>query len=97
MPDRIDIDQTAELSRLSLKPGERAKLAEDLEKILVYVDQLQELKTDGIEPTSHPFPILNVFRKDAAVPSDVREPVLRHAPKREENYFKVPKVIEDRS
>ena len=97
MSRRIDIDQVAELSRLSLKPEERAKLAKDLEKILAYVDQLQELKTDSIEPTSHPLAIENVFREDEVIPCDIREAVLKCAPKREENYFKVPKIIEGQS
>ena len=94
MSQKIKIDQVAELARLNLKPAEREKLAKDLEDILHYVDQLQELKTDGIEPTSHVLPIENVFRKDEVHPSHVRDSVLKYAPKREEKFFKVPKVIE---
>jgi aspartyl-tRNA(Asn)/glutamyl-tRNA(Gln) amidotransferase subunit C len=91
---KIDIDQIAELARLNLKPEERAALSKDLESILTYVEQLQELDVDKVEPTSHVLPIENVFRKDVAKPAQIRDQVLEHAPKREGKFFKVPKVIE---
>lgn len=94
MPEKIDIDQVAELARLSLKPEEREKLSRDLASILNYVDQLKELKTEEVPPTTHVLELQNVFRKDKAVSSQIREDVLKHAPKREGNFFKVPKVIE---
>lgn len=94
MSERMNIDQVAELSRLKLKPEEREKLSKDLEAILSYVDQLQELDTKITEPTSHVLPLENVYRADEVKPSDVREEVLKHAPKREGSFFKVPKVIE---
>lgn len=94
MSQKINIDPIAELARLHLKPNEREKLAKDLESILAYVDQLKELNTDRVEPTSHVLPIENIFRKDEAKPSNVRDEVLNHAPKRESNFFKVPKIIE---
>lgn len=91
---KMNIDQIAELARLNLKPEEKAKLAKDLEEILAYVDQLQALNTDAVELTAHPHSIENVFRPDAVAPCEIRDAVLKHAPKREEKYFKVPKVIE---
>ncbi|OGW85680.1 MAG: asparaginyl/glutamyl-tRNA amidotransferase subunit C [Omnitrophica bacterium RIFCSPHIGHO2_02_FULL_46_11] len=94
MLQKINIDQIAELARLNLKPAERDKLAKDLEGILAYVSQLQELSADKVPPTSHVLPIENVFRKDFAKLSDIREAVLKHAPKCEGKFFKVPKVIE---
>ena len=94
MSQRINIDQIAELARLNLKPHERAKLSKDLEAILAYVDQLQELNTEAVPPTSHVLPLENVFRKDEAKSSNVRDAVLEHAPKHEAKFFKVPKVIE---
>ena len=94
MSGKMNIDQIAELARLHLKPEEREKLSRDLEKILDYVDQLKELKTDNVPPTTHVLPLQNVFRKDQAVPHQVREDVLKRAPNREGNFFKVPKVIE---
>ena len=94
MSQKINIEQIAELARLNLKPEEKAKLSKDLESILAYVDQLTELNTDKVQPTSHVLTIENVFRKDAVKPSQIRDAVLKHAPKREEKFFKVPKVIE---
>ncbi|MBI4373061.1 MAG: Asp-tRNA(Asn)/Glu-tRNA(Gln) amidotransferase subunit GatC [Candidatus Omnitrophica bacterium] len=94
MPHKINIEQVAELARLNLKPEERAALSKDLESILAFVDRLQELNTDQVQPTSHVLAIENVFRKDVAKPSQIREAVLKHAPKREGKFFKVPKVIE---
>ncbi len=94
MSQKINIEQIAELARLNLKPEERMKLTKDLEAILAYVDQLQEIDTRKIEPTSHVLPLQNVFRKDEAKPTRISEAVLSHAPKREGKFFKVPKVIE---
>ena len=93
MSQKIKIDQIAELARLNLKPEERVRLSKNLEEILAYVDQLQEVKTEGIEPTSHVLSIENVFRKDRVKPSEISEGVLKHAPKHEGKFFKVPKVI----
>ena len=94
MSQKINIEQIAELARLNLKPEEKTKLSKDLESILAYVDQLQELNTDKVQPTSHVLAIENVFRKDVVKPSKIRDQVLKHAPRREGNFFKVPKVIE---
>ena len=94
MSEKFDIDVLATLSRIRLEPGEREKLAQDLEKILGYVKELAALKIQNVEPTTHVLPIENVFRPDEAKTSPVREQVLNHAPKREGNFFKVPKVIE---
>jgi len=67
----------------------------DLDSIVAYVEKLGELKTDKVEPTSHVLPLTNVFRKDKSRKQDIREEVLKHAPLRENDYFKVPKVIEE--
>ena len=91
---KFNIEQIAELARLSLKPEEKAKLARDLQNILGYVDQLRELNTDRVEPTSHVLKIENVFRPDKVKSSQIFEEVLKHAPKREGSFFKVPKIIE---
>lgn len=90
----FEIEQIAELARLSLRPEEKAKLQKDLESILAYMDELKAVHTDQVEPTSHVLNLENVFRKDEARPSKVRDETLEHAPSREGNFFKVPKVIE---
>ncbi len=94
MSQKINIDQTAELARLNLKSVEREKLAQDLESILACVDQLKERNTESVAPTSHVLPLENVFRKDEVRKTNIRDAVLNHAPKRESNFFKVPKIIE---
>lgn len=94
MGNDFDIDALAALARISLKPEEKAKLSADLEKILGYVNELSALDIKNVEPTTHVLQIENVFRKDETAPSVVRDKVLEHAPKREGNFFKVPKVID---
>ena len=94
MASEFNIDALAQLARISLKPEEKARLAGDLEKILGYVRELAKLDIQNVEPTTHVLPLENVFRPDETKPSAVRDQVLDHAPKREGNFFKVPKVIE---
>jgi len=91
---QMNIDQVAQLARIKLTPEEKEKLAKDLGNILSYVEQLSKLKTDDVPPTSHVLAVENVFRDDVRKPADVCEEVLRNAPEREENFFKVPKIVE---
>lgn len=93
----FNIEKIAELARLNLKPQEKAKLEKDLSSILAYVEQLKKVNTDQVEATSHVLDMENVFRKDEVKPSEVRDSALEHAPAREGNFFKVPKVVERES
>ena len=61
--------------------------------MLVYIDTLNELDTEGIEPMSHVFPVNNVFREDVVTNGDNREKTLANAPLRKDDTFKVPKTI----
>ncbi|MBI3605955.1 MAG: Asp-tRNA(Asn)/Glu-tRNA(Gln) amidotransferase subunit GatC [Nitrospirae bacterium] len=72
----------------------KEKLASQLEQILNYVNQLNELDTKGVEPTSHAVLTENVFREDRLFPSLPVEAALQNAPQQEKGFFKVPKVIE---
>lgn len=93
----IDIQHVAKLSRLHLTEDEIRHLAGQVKGILDFVEQLKEVNVDGIEPTSHPFPVKDVFREDEPKPSlDIRE-FLKTAPKAKGRFFEVPKVIEDKS
>ena len=65
----------------------------DMEKMLDYIDVLNELDTDGIEPMSHVFPVQNVFREDVVTNGDNKEATLANAPLRKEDSFEVPKTI----
>jgi len=93
----FDIQKIAELARLHLKPEEKDKLGKDLNAILAYVEQLKELKTEGVEPTSHVLNLENVYRADEAVQSTVRDKALKHAPQAEGSFFKVPKTVDKES
>lgn len=88
------IEKIAELARLNLKPEEAKKLEKELEAILGYVKNLEKLDTKNVEPTSHVLNLENVFRKDEAKNSGVRDEVLKHAPAADGKFFKVPKVVD---
>lgn len=91
---KFDIKQVAELARLNLSPDEAQKLEKNLESILDYVQKLDSLPTQDVEPTSHVLQSENVFREDEVKISSVRDAALDKSPAREGKFFKVPKVIE---
>lgn len=83
-----------ELSRLTLVPDEEERAKGELNKILDYIDMLNELDTDDVEPMSHPFDYTNNFREDDVVPSSPREDILVNAPQQKDGCFKVPTTVE---
>jgi len=83
----------AELAHLKLRDDEIEKMYQDLNQILEYVDKLNEINTEEVEPLSHPLPVINVLREDKLQVSIEREEALRNAPDATEEFFKVPKVI----
>jgi aspartyl-tRNA(Asn)/glutamyl-tRNA(Gln) amidotransferase subunit C len=83
----------AELAHLKLKEDEIEKFQRDLNQILEYVDKLNELDTENVEPLSHPLPLINVMRDDRLKESVERDKALKNAPDATEEFFKVPKVI----
>ncbi|MEM9163936.1 MAG: Asp-tRNA(Asn)/Glu-tRNA(Gln) amidotransferase subunit GatC [Cyanobacteria bacterium P01_F01_bin.4] len=92
----IDLDQVrkvAHLARLDLTTDEEAQFTEQLNSILGYVEQLSELDTDDIEPTTRAIEVSNITRKDELKPFEDREAILDCAPDREEDFFKVPKIL----
>jgi aspartyl-tRNA(Asn)/glutamyl-tRNA(Gln) amidotransferase subunit C len=89
-----DVEHVARLARLELGTDEKNLFAVQMDAILGYVEQLKELNTDGIVPTSHAVPMENAFREDRAQPSIGIEKALANAPDRVESFFRVPKVIE---
>ena len=84
----------ATLARLDLAPGEQERLAGELDRILVYMDKLNELDTEGVEPLSHAVDVVNVLRSDKAVNQPRTEALLSNAPAREDDFLSVPKIIE---
>lgn len=82
------------LSRLLFSDKEIEVFSKDLNSILEYVSKISELNTDDVEPTSHVVPLMNVMRDDVVKPSLNIEKVLQNAPDKEDECFKVPKIIQ---
>ncbi|TMQ58981.1 MAG: Asp-tRNA(Asn)/Glu-tRNA(Gln) amidotransferase subunit GatC [Candidatus Eisenbacteria bacterium] len=88
------VHDVAALSRLELDPSEEARLVQELASILSYVEQLQALDVDGIEPTSQVGAgSKSRLREDRVTPCDVRDEALAQAPDRDGDYFRVPQVV----
>jgi aspartyl-tRNA(Asn)/glutamyl-tRNA(Gln) amidotransferase subunit C len=88
------VKQVAFLARLEVSADEAERLAAEMNRVLDYVEKLNALDTDGIEPTAHVVPVLNAFRPDTVVPFDNIEGLLAAAPRRQERYYKVPPIID---
>jgi aspartyl-tRNA(Asn)/glutamyl-tRNA(Gln) amidotransferase subunit C len=91
-----DVEHVAALARLSFTDEEKQRLTGQLNDILQYMEQLNRLNTDAVEPLSHVIELSNVFRDDVVKPGILRNEALRNAPAKTEKFFKVPKVIGDR-
>lgn len=91
---REEIDHLATLSNFSLEDAEAEALGKDLNQIIDYISQLDELDTEGVEPTYQVFEMENVWREDEIKPQEAdREALLALAPEAAENQIKVPKVL----
>ena len=90
---RKDVEHIAELARLKFEEKELDQFTNELNEILTYVEKLNELDTENVEPLSHPIEGVNNFREDIVKPSIQREEALKNAPDKDEEFFKVPKVI----
>ena len=91
---RKNVEDVALLSRLEIPEAQIETVTGQLNAILEYVDVLNKLDTEGVEPTAHVLPLRNVMRPDIVKPSLSRELALANAPEQENGYFKVPKVTE---
>ncbi|MCD7908792.1 MAG: Asp-tRNA(Asn)/Glu-tRNA(Gln) amidotransferase subunit GatC [Clostridium sp.] len=92
--DEATIDYVGILAQLELTPEEREAAGRDMGRMLDYIDKLNELDTEGVEPMSHVFPVYNVFRGDTVTNGDDRENILANAPEQKDGAFKVPRTIE---
>jgi len=90
----FDVKYVAHLARLNLTPEEEQKLGVQLGDILGYIEKLKEVDVSCVEPTAHPFPMVNVARKDEPRPSLPHEDALRNAPQQGGGLFTVPKIVE---
>lgn len=87
------IDNLAHLARLRFSDEEKASLKADLQKMIAFVEQLQEVDTTGVEPLIHMSDTVNVLREDEIKGSISRKEALLNAPIKDESFFKVPTVI----
>ncbi len=88
-----DVEYIANLARLKFDETELVNFTHQLNDILSYMEKLNELNTENVEPLSHPIENTNVFREDIIKPSIERELALKNAPDKTDEFFVVPKVI----
>jgi aspartyl-tRNA(Asn)/glutamyl-tRNA(Gln) amidotransferase subunit C len=87
------VEKLAHLSRLQFSENEKGEIKNDLQRMIVFVEKLNELKLDGVEPLLHMSDEVNVLREDEIKGSISRNEALKNAPLHDEQFFKVPKVI----
>ncbi|MFN4227535.1 MAG: Asp-tRNA(Asn)/Glu-tRNA(Gln) amidotransferase subunit GatC [Candidatus Ratteibacteria bacterium] len=90
---REDVEYLSRLARIELTEEEKIKFEKELEKILEYVSKLNEVNTENIIPTYHILPLTNIFREDIPDRSIPKQEILKNAPDKDENFFKVPRII----
>ena len=90
-----EVKKVAKLARLELNENEINNHAEQLEKILDYITQLEKIDTDDVPCTTRAIEVTNVFRKDEKKNFENTEELLELGPSREEQFFKVPKIINE--
>ena len=88
-----EVKKVAHLARLELNKDEINNHAEQLQKILEYVKQLEKIDTNNVPCTTRAIEVVNVFRKDERQTSDCTEELLDLGPSKEDKYFKVPKIM----
>lgn len=90
---RADVEKVSLLSRLLLTDEEAARMAKQLSSVVGYVEQLQAIPTEGVEPMVHAIDMHNVFANDIIEPALPRELALANAPKHDNECFRVPAVL----
>lgn len=88
------IDYVGILAKLELSVEEKEQAKKDMANMLDYIDMLNELDTEGVEPMSHVFPVNNVFREDVVVNGDDRENIIANAPEEKDGSFMVPRTVD---
>ncbi|MED3622663.1 Asp-tRNA(Asn)/Glu-tRNA(Gln) amidotransferase subunit GatC [Neobacillus thermocopriae] len=93
---RISLDQVkhvANLARLAITEEEAEKFTKQLDEIITFAEQLNELDTENVKPTYHVIDMKNVLREDIPKPGLPREEVLKNAPDHQDGQFKVPSIL----
>ncbi len=92
--DELALKKIAHLARLEVKPEEAEVLLQSMDTVLTWMDQLNEINTDGVEPLTHMMDEVNNWREDISANNLTRSEALSNAPSQDGTYIKVPKVIE---
>jgi aspartyl-tRNA(Asn)/glutamyl-tRNA(Gln) amidotransferase subunit C len=87
------IDHLAQLARLQFNDAEKENIRTDLQRMVNFIEKLQEVNTDGVEPLTHMTGNVDIFREDQPKKTITTEEGMRNATKHTDNYFVVPKVI----
>ena len=95
--DEAQVRKVAKLARLELSEQEIVEFTGQLSAILGYMEKMDELGTDAVEPLAHSLPVSNVFREDHPVESIGPQAALANAPESDEQFFLVPKILDDGS
>jgi aspartyl-tRNA(Asn)/glutamyl-tRNA(Gln) amidotransferase subunit C len=99
MAQKIDIktvDEIAHLARLEFNSEAKQDILNDMNRMLVFIDKLNELDTDNVEPLIYMTCETNILREDEPQKTVSQAEALKNAPKKDSDYFKVPKVIEQK-
>ncbi len=95
--DEETVDKIAHLARLELTGNEKTEMIKDMNKILGFMSKLNELDTSGVEPLVYMTNEVNVFREDIVKYEITHQEALLNAPKHDDNYFLIAKVIDRES
>ncbi|HLS90460.1 MAG TPA: Asp-tRNA(Asn)/Glu-tRNA(Gln) amidotransferase subunit GatC [Limnochordia bacterium] len=93
--ERKDVEHIARLARLALSEEEKELIQRQLETILEYAAILNEVDTEGVEPSAHVVALTNVLRPDERRPSMPKEKALANAPEARDGYFYVPRILDE--
>ncbi len=88
------IEHVARLARIEISNEEVAALRDSMGHILTYIERLNEVDTEGVEPMVHAIDLSNVFREDVVAPSLARDAAWSNAPTRDGRYFLVPAILD---
>lgn len=92
--DKTTLDKIAHLARLEIGEKDAEKMMEDMSRIVSFVEKLNEVNTDGVEPLTTMSYEVNALRADIVKDQLEKPDVLKNAPDKDDSYFRVPKVIE---
>ena len=94
MISEAQVEHVAQLARLALSEAEKQRFTEQLNAILNYMEQLNEVPTEGVEPTAHVLDLVNVLREDLVYQTHHADTALVNAPETVHHFFVVPRIVE---